>query len=60
MPLSKNQLVSDKSKIFWLLKLFFVTFLNRNILRLSLHENNDDIIKTSKFLQEHANLSKCC
>ena len=33
-PLSKNRLVSDRIKIFWLLKLFFVKFLKTNFLRL--------------------------
>ena len=33
-PLSKNQLVSDRMEIFWLLKLFFVKFLKINFLRL--------------------------
>ena len=50
LPPSKNQLVSDRRKIFWILKLFFVEFLKINILRLRCHENNDDIIETSKSL----------
>ena len=45
--LSKSRLVSDRSKIFYLLKLFFVKFLKINILKLWLHEDDDDIIKTS-------------
>ena len=45
-PLSKNRLVSDRSKKFLLLKLFFVKFLEINILRLLRHENDDDLIKT--------------
>ena len=32
-PLSKNRLVSDRSKIFCMLKLFFVKFLKIKILR---------------------------
>ena len=49
-PLPKNRLVSDRSKIFCLLKLFFVKFLKINILKLWRHENNEGVIKTSKSL----------
>ena len=49
-PLTKNRLVSDKSKIFCLLKVIFVKFLKINLLRLWHHENDDDVIKTSKSL----------
>ena len=40
--------------------LFFVKFFKINFLWLWRHENNDDVIKTSKFLKQHANLPKCC
>ena len=49
-PISKNRLVSDRSKIFGMLKLFFVKFLKIKILRFWRHANNDDVIKTSKSL----------
>ena len=45
--LSKNRLVSDRSKILRLLKLFFVKFLKTNFLRLRILQNDDDVIKTS-------------
>ena len=53
-PLSKNRLVSDRSKNFGWLKPFFVKFLKINILRFWRYKNDDDVIKTSKFLQQHA------
>ena len=49
-PLSKNRLVSDRSKIFCMLKVFFVKFSKIKILRFWRHANNDDVIKTSKSL----------
>ena len=50
-PLFKNCLISDRSKIFCLLKLLFVKFFSTiNILRLKRHESDDDFIKTSKSL----------
>ena len=49
-PLSKNYLVSDRSKIFCMFQLFFVKFFNVKILRLWRHANNDYVIKTSKSL----------
>ena len=60
VPLLKNWLVSDKNKTFCLLELFFVKSFKINFLRLRHHENDDDVIKTSKTLQQHANLSKSC
>ena len=57
-PLSKNRLVSDRRKIFCLLKLFFVKFLKLNILRLWRHENDDDVIKTFYSIQICLNVAK--
>ena len=47
---SKNCLVSDRSKVFCMLKLFFIKFLKIKILRLWRHANYDVIIKSSKSL----------
>ena len=49
-PLFKSRLVSDRSKVFCLLKPIFVKIFLINLLKLWRHENGDDVIKTSKSL----------